>query len=216
MNNPTLAEIADEVPALVKAGIKGLADDDRLGLALALLDGGRMTFSEIKARFGLNSSTLSSHLTALQKGDLIRNYYEKSEGRAYSYYEATELPKVMLGALFISIGKMKVVENEPIRTREYDPWTNKYGVDTSLSDQQMGGLPEIQAPRSRRRSASRPSRGQIGGVPEIQVATPSKKRLSVPTIFNNTTEETRYGKGVYQLGNNAGRRRATIQGVYNE
>lgn len=179
MSNPTLAEIADEVPALVKAGIKGLADDDRLGLALALLDGGRMTFSEIKARFGLNSSTLSSHLTALQKGDLIRNYYQKSDGRAYSYYEATELPKVMLGALFISIGKMKVVENEPIRTREYDPWTNKYGASASLSDQ------------------------QIGGITKMPVRVQSKGHRSMPPIFNNTAEEARYGKGTPLLGNSS-------------
>lgn len=109
MGNPKLAEIAGEVPAIVKAGITGLADDDRLGLALALTDGGRMTFAEMKERFGLDSSTLSNHLTALQKGDLIRNYYEKSGERAYSYYEATELPKVMLSALFISIGKIKIV-----------------------------------------------------------------------------------------------------------
>ena len=35
MANPTLAELADKVPALVKAGIRGLSDDDRLGLTVA-------------------------------------------------------------------------------------------------------------------------------------------------------------------------------------
>ena len=110
MADPTLAEFAGKVPALVKAGIKGLADDDRLGLAVALVEGGRMTFSEMKERYGLSSSTLSGHLTALQRGDLVRNYYEKKGERVYSYYEATDLPKVMLSALFISMRKMKVVE----------------------------------------------------------------------------------------------------------
>lgn len=111
MANPSLADLADKVPTLVKAGIKGLSDDDRLGLTVALVEGGRMTFSEIKAKYGLNSSTLSSHLAALQKGDLVRNYYEKTGGRAYSYYEATDLPKVMLNALFIATRKMRVVED---------------------------------------------------------------------------------------------------------
>ena len=111
MANPSLADLAGEVPALVKAGIKGLSDDDRLGLTVALVEGGRMTFSEIKAKYGLNSSTLSSHLAALQKGDLVRNYYEKTGGRAYSYYEATDLTKVMLNALFIATRKMRVVED---------------------------------------------------------------------------------------------------------
>lgn len=111
MADPTLAEFAGKVPALVKAGIKCLADDDRLGLAVALVEGGRMTFSEMKAKYGLSSSTLSGHLTALQRGDLVRNYYEKKGERVYSYYEATDLPKVMLSALFISIRKMKVIES---------------------------------------------------------------------------------------------------------
>lgn len=192
MGNPRLEEIAGEVPALVKAGIRGLADDDRLGLALALIDGGRMTFAEMKERFGLDSSTLSNHLTALQKGDLIRNYYEKSGGRAYSYYEATELPKVMLGALFISTGKMKVVENKPIRTRAHDPWTNGYGAGTSPLDQQM----ECTA-----RTPRRP---------------PPKKRPSMDPIFNNTTEGALYGNGACRLRNSAGRKRAVIQGFSNE
>lgn len=121
MDSPTLAEIAGGVPALVKAGIKGLSDDDRLGLTVALVEGGRMTFSEMKSRYGLNPGTLSSHLAALQRGDLVRNYYEKSDGRTYSYYEATDLPKVMLSALLIATRRMKVVEDDTTDAPDYDP-----------------------------------------------------------------------------------------------
>ncbi len=77
MDSPTLAEISDRVPALVKAGIRGLTDDERLGLVIALAEGGRMTFSEIKAKYGLDPSTLGGHLSALQSGNLVRSYYEK-------------------------------------------------------------------------------------------------------------------------------------------
>lgn len=116
MSGPTLAEHADKVPALVKEGIKGLADDDRLGLAIALAEGGRMTFSEIRKKYGLNSDTLRGHLSALQKGNLVRNYYEKGIGSAHSYYEATDLPEAVLSALFTAAYKTKVVEGRPTPT----------------------------------------------------------------------------------------------------
>lgn len=113
MNNPTLAELADKIPMLVKEGIKGLSDDDRLGLVIALVEDGRMTFSELKARYDLNPSTLSSHLNALQKGNLVRNYFEKGAGRAYSYYEATALPEAVLSALFTAAHKTKAAGGHP-------------------------------------------------------------------------------------------------------
>ena len=116
MDNPTLAEHADKVPALVKEGIKGMADDDRLGLVIALAEDGKMTFSEMKERYGLNPATLSDHLSALQKGNLVRNYYEKGIGSAHSYYEATDLPEAVLSALFTAAHKTKVVEGQPTPT----------------------------------------------------------------------------------------------------
>lgn len=123
MANPTLIELADKIPALVKAGIRGLADDERLGLAIALVEGGKMTFSEIKSKYGLNPSTLSSHLSALQSGNLVRNYYEKGIGRAYSYYEATELPEAVIGALLTSVYGPKTGEARPPYPDGCYPWT---------------------------------------------------------------------------------------------
>ena len=105
MSNPTLAQHAESVPLIVKAGIRALSEDDRLGLAIALVEGGRMTFSEIEAKYGLDPSTLHSHLTALQMGYLVRNYYEKNGGKVYSYYEATDLPVAILSALFTTVHK---------------------------------------------------------------------------------------------------------------
>ena len=113
MDSPTLAELSDRVPALVKAGIRGLADDERLGLVIALAEGGKMTFSEIKAKYDLDPSTLSGHLNALQSGNLVRNYYEKGIGSAYSYYEATELPEAVIGALLASVDGAEAGEGRP-------------------------------------------------------------------------------------------------------
>ena len=122
MANPTLTELADKIPALVKAGIRGLADDERLGLAIALVEGGKMTFSEIKAKYGLDPDTLSSHLSALQSGNLVRNYYEKGIGGAYSYYEATDLPEAVLGALHTSVHGPKTGEERSPYPDGCYPW----------------------------------------------------------------------------------------------
>ncbi len=103
MSNTASMEYADRIPLAVKAGFKGLADDVSLGIAVALMEDGNMTFSEMKSKFGLDSSTLSRHLAALQRGDLVRNYYEKRNGRPYSYYEATNLPGVLLNAVYIAL-----------------------------------------------------------------------------------------------------------------
>ena len=193
MANPTLAELADKVPALVKAGIRGLSDDDRLGLTVALVEGGRMTFSEMKEKYGLNSSTLSSHLTALQRGDLIRNYYEKNGGRAYSYYEATDLPKVMLSALFIAVRKMRVVDDRPVRPIEHNMQADRYKAGGSLLDQQVASLAEMQ--------------GIVSG----------GAYSSVTNLNNDATGETQYSGIPYQLRDNStGDRHATMQGVHNE
>ncbi len=131
MANPDLIELADKIPALVKAGIRGLADDERLGLAIALVEGGKMTFSEIKAKYGLNPSTLSSHLSALQSGNLVRNYYERGIGRAYSYYEATELPEAVIGALLTSVYGSKTGEERPPYPDGCYPWTLRGGGEDS-------------------------------------------------------------------------------------
>lgn len=192
MDNPTLAEIASKVPALVKAGIKGLSDDDRLGLTVALVEGGRMTFSEMKAKYGLNPSTLSSHLAALQRGDLVRNYYEKNDGRAYSYYEATDLPKVMLSALLMATRKVKVVEDHTTYPPGYDSWANQSETSEVLRSVPIKGQVEVQGGASA--SAVYPS------------------MVFIPD--NVAAEERQYNEDIHRLvGNAANSNRSAAEGA---
>ena len=219
MGNPTLAELADKVPALVKAGIRGLADDDRLGLAVALVEGGRMTFSEMRARYGLNPSTLSSHLNALQRGDLIRNYYEKNEGRVYSYYEATDLPKVMLSALFIAVRKMRVVEDRPVRARGYDPLANLPPFRAEFNTIPRGRAREYDPLANQGGTRGVPSwlpaRGQAETQSQATVSVSA--RASVDRIFINAAEDAQHDDGIYRFGSKVAIvNRADAQGVQNE
>lgn len=105
MDNTAVMGYADRVPRVVKAGIRALADDNSLGIVVALMDDGNMTFSELRSKLGLDSDALDRHLTALQCGGLVRNYYERRNGRPYSYYEATRLPDVLLNAVHVAFRK---------------------------------------------------------------------------------------------------------------
>lgn len=156
MDSPTLAELADKVPALARACIKGLADDDRLGLVIALAEGGKMTFSEIRAKYGLDPGTLSGHLNALQSGNLVRNHYEKGIGRAHSYYEATDLPEAVIGALFRSAYRAGAGKERPPHPEGRHPWAlwnNSWGEQNPQPQSAAGTQSRAAAPAATRPSA---------------------------------------------------------------
>lgn len=80
--------------------LRGLADERGLGLVMALLENGKMAFGEMRDSFGLSQSSMSALLKKLQDGNLVRNFYEKGDGRGFSYYEATDLSKQAMDSLF--------------------------------------------------------------------------------------------------------------------
>src|SRR3989442_971558 len=85
-------EIAEEVKALIKA----LDDDNRLAIIVALMKNTKMSYSQLKELFNLNSSSLSLHLSTLQRGGLVKNFLEKGDGDTYSYYSITDLTQPVL------------------------------------------------------------------------------------------------------------------------
>ena len=122
---------------------------------IALAEGGKMTFSEIRAKYGLDPGTLSSHLNALQSGNLVRSYYEKGIGRAHSYYEATDLPEAVIGALFRSVYKAESGKERPPHPEGCHPWT-PLGEVGNWSNQRLRGTVETQS-RTPAPAATRPS-----------------------------------------------------------
>ena len=99
---------------MVKAGTEGLANDNGLGIAVALMEEGKMTFSEMEAKFGLDPDTLRRYLIALQRGDLVRNYCEnRVNGGSYPYYEATDVPAALLDVFFVATGNAKEGQGRP-------------------------------------------------------------------------------------------------------
>ena len=98
--NDTILEYSQEVPEEVKAVLKAFDDDIRVALVVALMKHEKMTFSELKKLFNVNSSSLSYHLSLLQDGGLVRNILDKSKDGSYSYYAITEITEPILSALY--------------------------------------------------------------------------------------------------------------------
>jgi len=104
LNHDILESYAKRIPFEVRATLRGLDDDSRLGLVVAMLDDGKMTFNEMKTKFEMNSSSLSNHLSILQEGNLIQNFYEKNNNRVSSYYDVTDIAESMLYACCYLLG----------------------------------------------------------------------------------------------------------------
>jgi len=102
-----LKEYSIKIPSEIKWMLKALADDDRLGIIIALLKNGKMTFSEMKEKFQLNSSSLTNHLSLLQEGNLVQNFYEKNERRVSSFYDVTDVPEAVVDSLFDIVFKLR-------------------------------------------------------------------------------------------------------------
>jgi DNA-binding transcriptional ArsR family regulator len=76
MNRNNVLNYASEIPEEIKSVIKGLDSDVRIAIIVILMKDAKLTFSELKQRLSLNSSSLSSHLSALQDGGLVNNFLE--------------------------------------------------------------------------------------------------------------------------------------------
>jgi DNA-binding HxlR family transcriptional regulator len=98
----TVIQFASDIPQEVKSVVRGLDDDIRLAIIIALMKYSSMSFADLKGLLNINSSSLSHHLSILQNGGLIRNFVELTRNHR-SYYMVTELTKSTLKSLFDNI-----------------------------------------------------------------------------------------------------------------
>ena len=115
----SLKKYSEEIPLEIKSLLRGLSNDDRLGILLALMKSGKMSFKEMKEEFGLHSSSLSNHLTVLQDGSLIENFYEKQDEGRFSYYDVTDIPEMIFDSL------LDIMYNPIARTKDHSIETDK-------------------------------------------------------------------------------------------
>ena len=98
--SPKLNNYSSEIPEEIKFSLKALANDIRLGILVGLLKHGKMSFSQMKKDFELDSGNLVRHLELLQNGNLVVNYYGKGNKKIFSYYQATDIADRLLKSIF--------------------------------------------------------------------------------------------------------------------
>ena len=117
-------EYAKEVPAAIRNIFKSLSDDQKIGLLVGLLKHGDRTFNELKRDFNLHPTSLNRHLKALEKANLIENYYGKERKRIKSFYRVTDLSELLFESLFDILSEPRKTSkipdsNLPISEFEY-------------------------------------------------------------------------------------------------
>jgi ArsR family transcriptional regulator len=120
MKNDKVSQYASEIPREIKSTIKALDDDTRLAIIVALMKNGRMTFTDLKKTFEVNSSSLSHHLTLLQNGGLVDNSLEISKKGSHSYYSTTDITESVLKSLFDTIVNVPNIDESHTLSRPND------------------------------------------------------------------------------------------------
>ena len=107
MNSSKLSSYVNEMPDEARLLLKGLSDESSLGIIIALLKNGKMSFNEMKEEFELSSSSLTNRLNELQDGNLITNFYEKTTQKNFSYYDVTDIPEKIFDSVYEIIYSLK-------------------------------------------------------------------------------------------------------------
>jgi len=98
-----ISAYSSQVPEEIQLTLKALANEYRLGLLVAFLKHGKMSFTEIKNKLKTDSSSLSRHLSILEDANMVNNILSKRKSRISSNYEATEITEEIFESIFNTI-----------------------------------------------------------------------------------------------------------------
>ena len=88
-------------PPELSNAIKGLSNEKRQKILIALYNEIKLSFSDLQTRTGLTASLLSNHLRKLKDSMLIERIFDRIVGKVvYSYYKITKYGKDMVERLF--------------------------------------------------------------------------------------------------------------------
>ena len=118
MNSSILKEYSKEITDEVKDLLVGFSDSENLGLLVALMTNGKMSFNEMKKKFQISPSSLTNRLTVLQDGNLVENFYAKTDNRVFSYYRVTELPEQILESVHQILYSLDATNNSTFTKSE--------------------------------------------------------------------------------------------------
>jgi len=98
--NQNTTKYYEDIPEEIRNLLNGLSNEKNLAILIFLLKNGKKKFTEMKKEFKLSGSSLTTRLTELQDGNLVKNFYEKSGKKGFSYYDVTEFPELVFDSLF--------------------------------------------------------------------------------------------------------------------
>jgi len=89
-----------EIDLLIQGAVLSLKEPIDFKLMSLLIRKGPLSFSQLREKLKLKSTTLDRCLKRLMNGALLNNYYaKKKDGRAYSFYEVTLLGQDLFDCL---------------------------------------------------------------------------------------------------------------------
>ena len=100
-----------EFPTELKLALKGLDNENRQKILLALLSHAKLSYADIQKTTDIKKTLVPNHLDVLIKNLLIEHFYEHKIGeKKYSYYQLSQYGKSLLENLFSSLTMTLVTE----------------------------------------------------------------------------------------------------------
>ena len=124
------------MPDEVRDLLAGLSDPENLGLIVALMKHGKMSFNEMKHEFQISPSSLTNRLAALQNGNLIVNFYDKTDSKNFSYYDVTDIPEQIFESVYDTLYSPSVAKSDLIA-----PINEQQSLSTSRSKEKPKHIP---------------------------------------------------------------------------
>lgn len=113
-----IGEFTNKLPEEIRLVVKGLDDDVRLAIVLALLERGDLSFTQLKNILEIEKSRLNYHLTNLTRATLVKHVYKHELGKMeYSYYTLTRFGRKILSELIGSLRPPRPIETTVLGRR---------------------------------------------------------------------------------------------------
>lgn len=129
-----IEEYVNEIPEEIRRAIRGLDNDSRAAIFVALLKHGELSFSDLQKKLEIDKAKLYFHLGKLIESALVKHYYKHELGRdEYSFYSTTKFGNHFVEALIQSL------EPKPI-------WELPSGVVPTVEVEELRGSTRFVTP----------------------------------------------------------------------
>jgi len=132
----TLKDYIRGIPIELRRAVSGLDHDIRLGIFLALMKHGELSFSELSEKLDMkeDKAKLNFHLGKLTKSALIEHYYRHQLGNdRFSFYSTTAFGKNLWNSIVQSL-------KPPSPIIGIGEISGKFSIETPIEYKDFGGL----------------------------------------------------------------------------